>query len=437
MYTRGVRAQLVAFGVIAVLSIGYLVLGYGDGGRTTGLATYTIKADFRDTSGLYPRALVTYRGVQVGRVQSLHLTPDGVDVTMAVDSGVRVPVGARAEIHSTSAIGEQYVDLVPEGRGGPHLRAGATIPRSATREMPQIAPVLDQLNGLLESVPKEETAQLLDQVDTAFGSSALDVEQVLDSSTKLLDTATEQVRTTKQLLASVQPVLETQTDLGASTRSYIASLAGVSGELRRSDPHLRSLLANGAPSLEAVDGLLNRLTPTFSLLMANLVSTGEVTKAYLPNIKQTFVIYPAVLDRLQGTSLPHRVAGVDKLDIAMNLDDPPSCTRGYLRPSQWRDPSDTSVTDTAPNLHCTAPQSSAEAVRGARNSPCPNDPSRRSADAAGCGLVFPGEQTAPYRAVRLGPSDGGTGPAPEEGSFSYSVVTGTATWADLFTGPLR
>ena len=163
MFTRGVRIQLVAFGLIAVVSIGYLVLGYADGERTVGLSSYQVRADFRDTSGLYPRALVTYRGVEVGRVKSLKLTSDGVDVSMAVDSGIRVPTGTRAEIHSTSAIGEQYVDLVPERHAGPYLRAGATIPRADTREMPQIAPVLDKLNGLLTSIPKEQTGRLLDQ----------------------------------------------------------------------------------------------------------------------------------------------------------------------------------------------------------------------------------------------------------------------------------
>ena len=38
--------------------------------------------------------------------------------------------------------------------------------------------------------------------------------------------------------------------------------------------------------------------------------------------------------------------------------------------------------------YCTASQSSQQNVRGARNDPCPNNPSIRSATAAGCGLEF-------------------------------------------------
>ena len=438
MYAKGVRIQLAAFGVIAALAIGYLVLGYADGERTVGLSSYQIKADFRDTSGLYPRALVTYRGVQVGRVKSLDLSDDGVDVTLSVDSGVHIPVGARAEIHSTSAIGEQYVDVVPARRGGPFLHAGATIPRTDTREMPQVAPVLDKLNALLESVPKEQTASLLDEIDTALGSSSADLGQVLDSSTDLLAKATAQVGSTTPLLTSVQPVLQTQTDLGGSTRSYLASLAGVSDELRRTDPHLRSLLTDGAPALDAVGGLVDRLTPSFSLLMANLVSSGEVFNVYVPNIKQLLVIYPALIDRLQGTGVAHKAEGMDNLDIKLNFNDPPPCTQGYLPESQWRDPADTTRAPTPPALHCTLPGSARESVRGARNLPCPGDESRRAAEPAGCGLLFPGEQSAPYVAGRAGHSsrgkDAGTGAT---GSFSYTLVGGDATWTDLFTEPLR
>lgn len=438
MFTRGVRVQLLVFAVIAVISIGYLVLGYADGERTVGLSTYRVTASFRDTSGLYPRALVTYRGVEVGRVRSLKLTTDGVDVTLVLDAGVQVPTATRAEIHSTSAIGEQYVDLVPERRAGPYLQAGSRIPRSETREMPQIAPVLDSLNRLLESIPQKETGRLLDQVGTAFGSSDTDLQQVLDSSTHLLAAATEQVDATKRLIGSVRPVLETQSDLGPATRSYMASLASLSTEVGRNDPHLRSLLVNGAPSLDAVDGLLARLSPDFAVLMANLVSSGEVLNAYDPNLKQLMVVYPALINRIQGTAAAPRNAGADRLDLKLNLDDPPSCTQGYLPHAQWRDPADTARMATPPGLHCKTPRSEEEGVRGARNLPCPNDESLRAATPAGCGLVFAGEQAGPYRAgTPTGRSDDETVAAENDGSISYELVTGRATWRDLFTGPLR
>jgi len=396
MRTTKVRIQLAVFGVISALSIGYLMLGYADGARTTGISTYEIHADFRDTSGLYPRALVTYRGVQVGRVAALDLSGRGVDVTLVIDAGVRVPVGARAEIHSNSAVGEQYVDLVPDRGGSTFLSAGATIPRSDTREMPQMAPVLDKLNGLLDSIPKEETARVLEEADTAFGASAGDVQHLIDDSTELVDEATKQVESTKQLLTSVQPVLETQKDVGSETRSYLASLADISDEVADNDQHLSSLLNRGPSALDTVEGLISGLTPSFSILMANLVSLGEVFNVYVPNLEQTFVMYPAFIDRLGSAGLRHKAEGMANLDIRLNPNDPPSCTQGYIPVSLRRSPADTTPTVTPPKLHCTLSSSAREGVRGARNMPCPNDESKRAADSEGCGLRFRGEQNRPY-----------------------------------------
>jgi len=434
MITRGVRIQLVVFGIISVVSIGYLTLGYGDAQRTTGLTSYEIKADFADTSGLYPRALVSYRGVQVGRVQSLDLTSDGAAVTLAIDSDVQIPVGARAEIHSTSAVGEQYVDLVPDRRSGPFIKAGAAIPRQDTREMPQIAPVLDRLDGLLESVPKKQTARLLDQVDEGFGSSSEDLDHLLDSSTELVEAAHDGAEATTRLLTTLPPVLKTQSDIGGLTRAYAASLAGVSGQVKKNDPNLRSILTHGPPALDAVSGLVDRLTPTFSILMANLVSSGEALNAYVPNLKQAMVLYPALVDRLQGTSLAHGDDGIIKLDIEMNLNNPPPCTDGYIPISSRRDPADTSPESTPRHLHCTKASSAPEGVRGARNIPCPQDPARRAASPAGCGLVFPGKQSHPYgiSRPRRSPDHDGTIQA-----FAYATPSRIDSWTDLMTEPLR
>ena len=49
----------------------------------------------------------------VGRVESVGLTDDGVVAHMRLNSGTPVPDNVTATVKSVSAIGEQYVDLVP------------------------------------------------------------------------------------------------------------------------------------------------------------------------------------------------------------------------------------------------------------------------------------------------------------------------------------
>jgi hypothetical protein len=51
---------------------------------------------------------------------------------------------------------------------------------------------------------------------------------------------------------------------------------------------------------------------------------------------------------------------------------------GFLPPSQWRSPADTSEVDTPDGLYCKLPQDAPIAVRGARNYPCMGVPGKRA-----------------------------------------------------------
>ena len=81
-------------------------------------------------------------------------------------------------------------------------------------------------------------------------------------------------------------------------------------------------------------------------------------------------------------------------DFNINIGDPPVCTAGFLPPSSWRSPADTSDIDTPEGLYCKLPQDSPIAVRGARNSPCPGQPGKRAPTAAMCRSDKPFEPLA-------------------------------------------
>ena len=66
-----------------------------------------------EAGGLYERGNVTYRGTEVGQVKSVHLTDSGVEAVLSLRSDVKIPSNLDAEVHSQSAVGEQYLALLP------------------------------------------------------------------------------------------------------------------------------------------------------------------------------------------------------------------------------------------------------------------------------------------------------------------------------------
>ena len=80
--------------------------------------------DLPEAAGLYKNANVTYRGTEVGRVDDVHLTDSGVAVAMSLESGIDIPADLKAEVHSQTAVGEQFVGFSPRA---PMVRCFATV----------------------------------------------------------------------------------------------------------------------------------------------------------------------------------------------------------------------------------------------------------------------------------------------------------------------
>ncbi len=70
--------------------------------------------------------------------------------------------------------------------------------------------------------------------------------------------------------------------------------------------------------------------------------------------------------------------GLPLSDFSLTVADPNGCTVGFLPPSQWRNPADTTTIDTPEGLYCKLPQDSPISVRGARNYPCMGHPGKRA-----------------------------------------------------------
>ena len=100
----------------ALLFLGYAVLNSGRGavGGGEGLR---LTATFDRIDGLSNGADVRIAGVRVGSVTDTRIDPKtfGADLTMRVDSNLRLPDDTSAEVTSEGLLGGRYVSLVPGG----------------------------------------------------------------------------------------------------------------------------------------------------------------------------------------------------------------------------------------------------------------------------------------------------------------------------------
>jgi len=107
------RIQLAIFAAVTVITVTAIAVAYLHVPAKLGLGSYRVSAEFVTGGGIYRNANVTYRGVTVGRVESVGLTDTGVVAQMRLNTNTAVPGNVTATVKSVSAVGEQYIDLVP------------------------------------------------------------------------------------------------------------------------------------------------------------------------------------------------------------------------------------------------------------------------------------------------------------------------------------
>ena len=378
MLTRFVRIQLAIFAIVGMIGIIAMVIFYIQLPTLLGIGRMTVTLDLPATGGLYQFSNVTYRGVQVGKVTKVELTANGAKATLSLGSSPKIPANLQADVLSVSAVGEQYVDLRPRTDSAPYLRNGSVIAMRDTTIPQAVGPMLDQLNALIKSLPKNKIGQLLDESFQAFNGAGYDLGSLSDATSRISTDANSVVERTRALTEDSGPLLDSQARTADSVRTWARSLAGISDVVATDDSRVRTLLQNGPGAADEASRLFEQIKPTLPLLLANLTTLGQIGVTYHPSLEQLLVLLPPAVAITQTAAPFNHPDGWARGDFSFTVDDPPICTVGFLPPNQWRSPSDTSDIDTPDGLYCKLPQDSPLSVRGARNYPCMGHPGKRA-----------------------------------------------------------
>ena len=438
---RRMQIQLVLFTIVAVVAMSVMALHFMKlPAKLFGVGRYTVTMQLAQTGGLYSGGNVTYRGTEVGRVEAVRLTPVGVEAVLSLKSGIDVPSDLRAEVHSQSAIGEQYVALLPRNGDARPLRDGDVITVADTSVPPDVNTLIADANAGLRAIPRDNLKVVIDESYTAVGGLGPELSRIVDSSTDLATEAREHLDPLITLIEQAQPVLDSQARTSEAIQAWASQVATVTTQLQEQDQTVARVIDDGGATADSVRQLVDRITPTLPLMLANLVSVGEVAVTYHDNIEQLLVLFPAVVSAAQAGL----VANVDTkqdyrgqyLSFNLNINLPPPCTTGFLPAQQQR----SAVFEDAPerppgDLYCRVPQDSSLNVRGAHNIPCATRPGKRAPTAAMCesgetyvplndGYNWKGDPNATASGQPVPQLPPGTGSGPALPAAAYDPATG-------------
>ena len=203
------RRRAFSFAALATgfLAVAIVVLTSGSGGQR-------VTAIFQQTYGLVSGGEVVVGGIQVGKVTSVKLGPDGLPhVGMQLDRGVLLRQGARADLRELSNSGQLNRYVLLNLGSGPALPDGAVIPSTQTA-----APVeIDQLLSTFTPQTRADVRAVLRSFD--------------DATTHLAPAFEASLQRSAQGFRETAGVLSEVTQDGAALRTLVSQGARVSGSL--------------------------------------------------------------------------------------------------------------------------------------------------------------------------------------------------------------
>jgi phospholipid/cholesterol/gamma-HCH transport system substrate-binding protein len=368
MLTRGTKIKLVAFAVVAVVVLAFTAVRYANLGRYIGLTGYyTVKMELPNAGGLFSNADVTYRGVSIGRVGTMALTPNGIVVDLNLsNSAPKVPAAdLQATVADLSAVGEEYVNLRPQTDSGPYLASGSVIPQSNTQIPPPITNVLTSTNTLVTSVPQQSLRQLVAELGNAFAGQGPNLQVLLDSSSTLTHAAILDIPQSNKLITDGQTVLATQAADTAAIESFGRSASLLASQLASADSDLSRLIVNTPQAALQLSQLLRDNNFGLSAVIANLLTASNVTLTRQAALQEMLSGLPAAV---AAGSTVINLHGAN-FGLALTFFTPLPCTAGYGG-TVYRNGLDTSPgRPMNTGASCTLPASSGVDVRGSAHAP--------------------------------------------------------------------
>ena len=251
---RRIKIQLAVFAVIALIAAVITAVQFARLPAMVGIGRYTVNVELPRSGGLYESANVTYRGVQIGKVESVGLTDSGtVKAVLSLTSGTDIPSNLTAEVHSQSAVGEQYLALLPKDDNSAPLKNGDTIALKNTTVPPDIDKILDATARGLQAIPQDNLKTVVDESYTAVGGLGPDLSRLVNGAASLAIDARSDLDSLTTLVDQSGAVLDSQADTSDSIQAWAANLRSITDQCRDQDARwpVSSTTAGRQPSRPA------------------------------------------------------------------------------------------------------------------------------------------------------------------------------------------
>ena len=296
-----VRTNLIAF---LVLGLG---LSYAMATQVLSVLQdrYAVNAIFPDAGGVFTNQEVTYRGVTVGQVGEMSVVEEGVNIELLIRREVKIPSeGVEARVMFKSAVGEQFVDLLPASDGEPYLEHNETIPIDQTSIPVSTQDLLTTLEAVLRGVPPEDLKGAVDALGVGLAGTGPDIATILESTADLAELFAARAPEFEGILRQGTKVGDEFLRSREDFVTAINALVTVSDSLALSTDNLESLLRNTNASSDEIIALMREDRAAVNEFLVDLGAVNDLQAEHADDLRRVLQHLPTALGRINKSFEP-------------------------------------------------------------------------------------------------------------------------------------
>ncbi|QNG17960.1 MCE family protein [Rhodococcus triatomae] len=356
---RTIYFEIVVFVTLAVVCSIYVVRTVGGPDPLGG--SFGVVVEMEHATGMPADSEVSYRGVSVGKVDSVVLGDPGdpVELHVRIRHSARIPADATAAINQDAAAPVLKLELESDATAGPYLEDGAVIPGERTSVPVPFGEVLANFDALARTLDPDDLRVLSHELGVGFDGNTTDFATLVDDFSTIVRTLDTNQVNIRSLVDDSRVLFDENEDGIRAIPTIAQSLREITEQIRLSDPSIRTLLDHTPTILaDQVSPLLRENQQSLAVLMANSSVSTRIVASRMPAVNALLVAVPNGFTALGSVVRDGRA----RLDLVTQVG--PVCFYDTPR----RSVQDTSPRELDRDRHCTD-ESGRVQQRGSQNVP--------------------------------------------------------------------
>lgn len=257
-------------------------------------STYHVLVKFPISGGLQETSKVSLRGVEIGDVENIQVTPRTVNVTLKLQADHKINKNATFSAFGLSAAGEQYVDIVPTTDDGPFLADGDEIEPGQTYVTTPFSTVLESSLELISQVDTVKLSGALQELTIALNDDQPNqLRSIFQSGGTIFAELYKVMPETTKLIQNAGAILKTTADVQPDLGRLVDGGAGLINAAVASDRELRVLLGTGPGRITSLTGSIDTITDPVTDVLGQFLSVAQQGALRAPTLA---VLLPSIRD---------------------------------------------------------------------------------------------------------------------------------------------